>query len=131
VQDDLCRDCQACLLACSLAHEGTCSPNMARLSVVKDALRYEFHIHMCQHCEEPACEAACPAGAMAPDARGIRVMDKGVCTECGLCAEACPYGAIVYYEAENRYLKCDLCAGREAPLCVVVCPVQALTWQGE
>lgn len=131
MQEDLCRDCQACLLVCSLSHEGVCSPNMARLSVVKDALRYGFHIHMCQHCDDPACEAACPTGAMAADERGIRVIDPAVCTACGLCAEACPFGAIVHYEVEGRYLKCDLCAGHEAPLCAVVCPVGALTWREE
>jgi len=66
---DLCRDCQACVLACSLYHEG----------------------------------------------------------RCGACMEACPYGAISYNAAADRYLKCDLCAGRERPLCVEICPVGAVT----
>ncbi len=130
VREDLCRDCQACLLACSLSHEGACSPNLARMAVVKDPLLYRFHIHLCQHCEDPACEAACPSGAMAPDERGIRVIDKEICTDCGLCAQACAYGAITYDEAGDRYLKCDLCAGQEAPLCAVVCPAEALTLRG-
>jgi carbon-monoxide dehydrogenase iron sulfur subunit len=131
VREDLCRDCQACLLVCSLAHEGVCGPSLARLTVSKDMLRYEFYIRICEHCEEPACEAACPSGALAADERGISVIDDDLCTRCGSCADACPHQAIVYAESVDRYLKCDLCAGHDEPLCAVVCPVEALTLRGK
>jgi carbon-monoxide dehydrogenase iron sulfur subunit len=50
------------------------------------------------------------------------------CNRCGACAASCTYDAIFYNEAQDRYIKCDLCAGREAgPLCVQLCPVEALT----
>ena len=52
------------------SHEGVCSPNLARLTVIKDMERYEFPLHLCQHCDDPACLAACPSGAMAADERG-------------------------------------------------------------
>jgi Fe-S-cluster-containing hydrogenase component 2 len=72
---------------------------LARLVVTKDMARYEFDIVVCKHCDEPDCMLA-----------------------------ACPHDAIFYNEPQDRYLKCDLCAGREqGPLCVEMCPVQALT----
>jgi Fe-S-cluster-containing dehydrogenase component len=128
VDAELCRGCQACQLACSLHHEGQCHLGLARVQVRKDMVHYTFDISICRHCEEPACVAACPVGAITLDERGVAVIDDGECTRCGSCAAACPYDAIFYSEAEDRYLKCDLCAGRaEGPLCVALCPVRALT----
>ena len=62
------------------------------------------------------------------DERGVVVMLDDVCDRCGMCASSCPYDAIFYYAPQDRYVKCDLCAGRAAgPLCVELCPVGALT----
>jgi len=128
VRSDLCRDCQACLLSCSLYHEGECSPGLARLRVRKDMARYEFTISICRQCRRPKCLEACPVGAMRLDERGVVLIDDGLCTHCGECAAACPFGAIFQHEASGRILKCDLCAGRaEGPLCTALCPVGALT----
>jgi len=128
VDEDRCRDCQACTLACSLTHEGGCGPSLARLSVQKDMERYVFHIVICQHCAEPACLEACPTDALSLDSRGVVIMNEDLCTGCGSCAVACPFDAILYHRASDRYLKCDLCAGRDGgPVCVAVCPVGALT----
>ena len=108
----LCRDCQACTLACSLSHEGKCNLGLARLSIAKDMARYEFAIVICQHCEDPECLDACPADAMHLDERGVVILDDEACIRCGSCADACPYGAIPNHKGADRYLKCDLCAGR-------------------
>ena len=125
---ELCRDCQPCVLACSLYHERRCGPSLARLAIVKDMARYTFGVRICQHCENPACMAACPTGALAADGRDVVVLDQDACIQCGACEDACPHDAIVYVESDGRYLKCDLCAGREGPLCVEVCPVEAITF---
>jgi Fe-S-cluster-containing hydrogenase component 2 len=46
--------------------------------------------------------------------------------------EACPYDALFYNDALNKYFMCDLCAGRDAgALCVALCPVGALTLTAE
>ncbi len=128
---DLCRNCQACQLACSLAHEGQCHLGLARLQVRKDMAHYAFDIHICRHCADPECVSACLAGAIQLDERGVAIIDDEECIACSNCAEACPYGAIFYDEGTSRYLKCDLCAGRPGgPLCVALCPVGALTWPG-
>jgi Fe-S-cluster-containing hydrogenase component 2 len=124
---DLCRDCQACALGCSLLHEGECGLGLARLVITKDMARYRFEINICRHCERPDCVDACPTGALAVDSRGVAMLDDAECTRCGACADACPYDSIYYNGVVDRYLKCDLCAGREAgPLCVELCPVGAL-----
>lgn len=126
---ELCRDCQACQLACSLYHEGQCHLGLARLAVTKDMARYTFDIVLCRQCASPACLEACPTGAMSLDGRGVVLIDEDECTGCGNCAASCPYGAIL--ALGDRYLKCDLCAGRpEGPLCVALCPVGALTLAG-
>jgi carbon-monoxide dehydrogenase iron sulfur subunit len=127
VSPDLCRDCQACTLACSLYHEGECNLTLARLLVNKDMARYEFQITICQQCDAPDCIPACPTDAMRRDGRGVVVLVDAECIQCGVCMASCPYGAIFYSESLGRYLKCDLCAGREeGPLCVEICPVGAL-----
>lgn len=130
VRADLCHGCQTCMLGCSLYHEGQCYPGLARVAVRKDMARFIFDIRICQHCESPECLEACPSGAMSLDARGVVLLDDDVCIRCGSCAEACPYEVIFYNEREDRYLKCDLCAGRaDGPLCAALCPVGALTTQ--
>jgi Fe-S-cluster-containing hydrogenase component 2 len=126
--NELCRDCQACALACSLYHENECNLRLARLRVAKDMAAYSFDIQVCRHCETPYCLAACPAEAITLDNLGVALIDDEACIRCGNCRSACPYGVLFHDEATDRYLKCDLCAERPAgPICVEVCPVGALT----
>jgi anaerobic carbon-monoxide dehydrogenase iron sulfur subunit len=124
---EMCRDCQACALACSLYHEGECSLSRARLRVVKDMANYRFSLVICRQCATPDCLAACPNEALRLDERGVPVIYQDECLLCGACQAACPYGAIFADPRSGRYLKCDLCAGRAAgPVCAQVCPVGAL-----
>ena len=127
----VCRGCQACVLACSLHHEGECSPNLSRVAVVKDMRRHEFGIFLCRHCNDPACVDACPSGALSVDGHGWVLLHEDDCTRCGSCVEACPHDAIFHNRNQDRYLKCDMCASREAsPVCVAVCPSKALGLPG-
>ena len=128
VDANLCRDCQACVLACSLHHEGECNLGLARLMVTKDMAKYEFDIVICKHCVEPDCMLACPSEAMVLNDRGVVIILDEECNRCGSCAANCPHDTIFYNEAQDRYIKCELCADREqGPLCVEICPVEALT----
>jgi anaerobic dimethyl sulfoxide reductase subunit B (iron-sulfur subunit) len=50
---------------------------------------------------------------------------------CGLCLEACPYGAPQFgAEEDAKMQKCDLCMDRltegEKPICVISCPTHAI-----
>ena len=112
---ELCRDCQACALACSLYQEGECNLSLARLRVLKDMERYRFDIIVCRQCDDAPCVTACPNGA-------LRLNDRGVPS---IYREE--YDALFRDERTDCYLKCDLCSGRqEGPVCAQVCPVGAI-----
>ncbi len=124
----LCRDCQACTLACSMVHEGQCAPSLARLRVIKDMQKYQFQITYCRNCSSPACVEACPSNALPIDHRGVPILDDELCTRCGKCLDACPFDAIYFHQTRDRYLKCDLCVARaEGPACLQVCPVKVFS----
>lgn len=126
VDSTLCRDCQACTLACSLYHEGQCNPDLARLRVFKDMARYEFQVVVCRQCEDPDCMTACPNEALRLNELGVPAIYQDECLLCGACMAACSYASI-FTDAAGRYLKCDLCAGRAGgPVCAAVCPVGAI-----
>jgi len=126
-RSDRCRECQACALACSLYHDGACGLSAARLAVTKDMARFTFDITICRHCPSPVCVDACPVDAISVDLHGVVRIDEDECVRCGACASGCPFGAIFYDALGDRYLTCDLCAGRDGgPLCVEICPASAL-----
>jgi len=128
VNPQLCRDCQTCVLACSLYHENVCSLSLARLQIIKDMEIYEFNILICRHCDQPECVLACPCNAIQVNKQGVILIMAEDCNQCGLCALNCPYEAIFYCEVSGKYNKCDLCANRlGGPLCVELCPVKAIT----
>jgi Fe-S-cluster-containing hydrogenase component 2 len=127
IDSKLCRNCQACALACSLYHYGECSLDLARLRIHKDIVRYEFEIFLCRQCASPDCIADCPNQSIRFDENGRVILFEDECLQCGACAEACSYHAIFYNGTLARYLKCNLCSGRAGgPLCVALCPVGAL-----
>jgi ferredoxin len=91
---------------------------------------------LCQHCASPACAKVCPAQAITTRADGIVLIDPALCTGCGDCRAACPYGAIYANASANISQKCTLCAhlldaGWERPRCVTACPVDALVYLDE
>ncbi|MDR1092613.1 MAG: monomeric [FeFe] hydrogenase [Clostridiales bacterium] len=49
----------------------------------------------CRGCLAHRCGDVCPKGAITFDLNQKAVIDKNKCVECGLCAKACPYSAIV------------------------------------
>ena len=85
----------------------------------------------CNHCENPACVAKCPVGAMRIDEEDGTVQhDDGTCIGCQSCVKACPYG-VPQYRAELKITgKCDGCIGLrssgEPNACVASCPMRAL-----
>ncbi len=50
----------------------------------------------------------------------VAVIDEGICTNCGLCEEACRFGAIT--DSKVDYISCEGCG-----VCEVVCPENAIS----
>lgn len=64
----------------------------------------------CNHCDDPACVAACPQGALyKEDEFGLVLQDVEKCIACQTCVGACPYGAPKYIEELGVVRKCDGC----------------------
>jgi Fe-S-cluster-containing hydrogenase component 2 len=113
-----------CEVACSAGHFGAVSPALARIRVAKlDEIGIDLAI-ACFSCLEKPC-IECPTEALSVGSRGEVLLDSDYCDGCGLCAGACPVGAVGFYQ--DQPLFCDLCDG--SPTCVEVCPSGALSYR--
>ena len=56
-----------------------------------------FVTDICRFCLGKACRNACHFNAISPGDSKMRI-DSAKCKSCGLCAKACPYGAIIHQE---------------------------------
>lgn len=135
VDMERCIGCRTCQVACKDRRDlHMAGPRLRRVDSYESGAYPEvgmFHLVMsCNHCENPACTAACPTGAMYKDENGIVQHDDDLCIACQACVAACPYGAPQYIEADNMVQKCDACSAlREAgknPVCVDACPMRAI-----
>ena len=66
---------------------------------------------ICRFCLGKACLNSCKFGAISQGEHRMRI-DPLKCKECGMCAKACPYGAIIHVERP----------------CKKACPVGAITY---
>lgn len=121
----LCTRCDACFDACP--HDAlTRAPARARAArgtPVIDALEAP-----CRCCADVPCAAACPAGALRPDAS--RVMGRAVIgahdclayqgTSCSVCVEQCPAPGALRLEAGRPVIDAARCTG--CGVCQHVCP---------
>ncbi len=121
----ICSGCRLCELYCSLQKTGAFNPRRARVRLVEMATGIDIPV-TCQQCEDPACRAACPSGALVYDRTlDIFTVDEDKCTACGKCVGACPVGMITMDPVDGKAMKCDLCLGQE-PACVAICPSKVL-----
>ncbi|MGQ9558686.1 MAG: 4Fe-4S dicluster domain-containing protein [Desulfurispora sp.] len=122
-----CTGCRTCEMACSLHHEGKCSPLLARNRVVKFEARGISVPTTCANCSRPYCMLVCPVRAISlHPVTGAVVVDEQKCLGCRACALACPLGQAGYHPEKQVAMKCNLCDGD--PVCVQFCPSGALRY---
>lgn len=145
---EACIGCKTCQMACKDKNDLPVGPLYRRVmewengewqasadgcAHVPEGLFAYFVTVSCNHCENPACVAVCPTGAMQKDPdTGVVWNDHETCIGCGACAQACPYGAPQMREDLGVMGKCDFCQDRleqgKDPACVAVCALRALKW---
>ena len=61
------------------------------------SLQDYFVTDICRFCLGKACLNSCKFGAIKPGDSKMKI-DSNLCKSCGMCAKACPYGAIIHQE---------------------------------
>ena len=131
---EMCTGCKTCQVACKDKNRldiGTIFRKVTDYEVGDYPTATFYHLSIaCNHCENPACVAACPTGAMYIADDGTVLHDDDMCIGCQTCVNICPYGQPKYLEEKGITGKCDSCyAIRKAggnPVCVDACPLRAL-----
>ena len=139
IDQERCIGCEACTVACKIENNGTTgwvqvtTQNASHKDIPEGCfpdLKMHFLPTLCNHCESPPCVAACPLEAITKDENGIVLLDEPTCDGCQTCLDACPYGAIVYSDENDKAEKCNMCCHRIEtglePFCVVCCEGQAM-----
>ncbi len=81
---------------------------------------------ICNHCLNPGCVAACPAGAIYKRGEdGIVLVSQEKCRAWRMCISGCPYKKVYYNWSSGKSEKCILCFPRlesgQAPACFHSC----------
>lgn len=141
----LCHNCNNCALAVRDEHVGNAFPGYSRphgaqdepvLKVRRQVRGSGHHVDiayqpvMCNHCDDAPCIAA-SGGAIRKRPDGIVLIDPDRARGRRDLVASCPYGAIVWNEAEQvpQHWQFDahlLDAGWQSPRCVDVCPTRAM-----
>ena len=69
------------------------------------------------------CAEECPTGAIQANETTYSI-DTDSCTGCGICVEVCPTGSMTQHAAIEAPIKCISCGE-----CVEYCPRRALIWE--
>jgi Fe-S-cluster-containing dehydrogenase component len=141
---DRCQGCMGCEVACKQENELPVGPRLKQVFTlgpekVGKRLIMEYLPVMCMHCENPACAAVCPAGAIIKNANGVTLVNEMKCHETDkesckkACISACPYPVPPQYNPEKDIVQmCNMCMQRvkrgEEPSCVKHCMTKCLTF---
>jgi anaerobic carbon-monoxide dehydrogenase iron sulfur subunit len=132
---DRCRACKTCELYCAV---GRGSNSKTLLKAIREVPTPKARLQVegsndvslpmqCRHCQNAPCIDACLAGALVRDPEtDMVIIREDRCVACWTCTIFCPYGAIYPSHELKMAIKCDRCNYMEHPICIDVCPTQAL-----
>ncbi len=138
IKEEVCMGCRLCEIYCIVQHSRSKeilkafkreTPRPLPRILIEEKGSISFALP-CRHCEEPYCLEACMSGALYRDEQtGVILHHREQCVGCWMCVMVCPYGAISRDVREKKAAsKCDLCGGKDPPVCVAKCPNEALVW---
>ncbi len=108
-------------------------PNLAALSDEErrrmfdvERLVFFYLPRICNHCLNPGCVGACPAGAIYKRGEdGIVLVSQDKCRAWRMCVSGCPYKKTYFNWASGKAEKCILCYPRQeteqVPACMHSC----------
>ena len=129
-----CIGCKACQVACKDKNnlgDGTFFRRVISFTTqTNNITSLRNYSAACNHCEAPACVAACPTGATHKAKDGTVAQHRSSCIGCGACIWSCPYGAPSFNSQDGASHKCDACADLRVagknPACVDACMTHCL-----
>jgi len=116
---------------CSYKHH----PENKGIDALLEKIRFSL---ICRKCQAAPCVEACPQKALekvATENGDSSILKRAnmLCTGCGTCAIACPFGTIYTDLIIFPTSVCDVCKGRlspgEKPLCVNTCDNGAIDYR--
>jgi Fe-S-cluster-containing dehydrogenase component len=117
IDEKACWGCRTCEVACM--QEFDLKEAIAFITVSEETEgrdggggRFSYGVSLCRHCDPPPCGEACPEAAISQRDDGIVVLNSDLCTGCRACMGSCPYGALVFDDADCVARKCNLCHHR-------------------
>jgi tetrathionate reductase subunit B len=129
-----CIGCRSCMIACKAENDvplGVFRNHVRELEKGQfpNVMKINFPV-LCNHCDTPACKAACPTeGAIYQRDDGLVLWDESKCAgaDCAKqCVDACPYAMAYTHPEKNVFNKCNACVHRIdaglQPACVSTCP---------
>jgi len=105
--------------------DGMSESERAQIAEIDEALLFSLP-RMCNHCLNPSCVAACPAGAIYKRGEdGVVLASHEQCRSWRMCMSSCPYKKVYFNWLLGKAEKCHLCYPQletgQTPACFQAC----------